>query len=94
MHEERHGRKNDFHSVIAVAGAALGMQIFVTTARAEPRQPQWATLAAWLATMSAGSAGRVSLDSLPITQSKRHLAWQFCVAFVRKIEIETSEFLL
>lgn len=59
--------KNDFHSVIAVAGAALGMQIFVTTARAEPRRAtatavgNTCCLVGYHVCRVCWSAGRVSL---------------------------------
>lgn len=39
-----------------------------------------------LSSTRVGSAWLGSLDLLPITQSKRHLAWQFCVAFVGKLK--------
>lgn len=49
--------------------------------------PGWLPrLPAQLSSAQLDSARLGSLDLLPITQSKRHLAWQFCVAFVGKLK--------
>lgn len=49
--------------------------------------PGWLPrLPAQLSSTRLESARLGSLDLLPITQSKRHLAWQFCVAFVGKLK--------